>query len=51
MFGIGYTELLVIGVVVLVLFGNRLPRVMRDLGQGITEFKRGLRDVADDSRK
>ena len=44
MFGIGTTELIVICILALILFGNRLPSVMRSLGQGITEFKKGLRD-------
>ena len=42
MFGIGTTELMVIGIVVLVLFGSRLPAVMKSLGQGLGEFKKGL---------
>ena len=42
MFGVGHTELLVIALVALILFGNRLPRVMRSLGQSLTEFRRGL---------
>ena len=29
--------------VVLLLFGNRLPSVMRSLGVGITEFKKGIK--------
>jgi len=29
--------------VVLLLFGNRLPSVMRSLGEGITEFKKGIK--------
>lgn len=45
MFGIGQMELLIVGVVALLLFGNRLPSVMRSLGSGISEFKRGLDDV------
>ncbi len=44
MFGIGTTELIVICIIALILFGNRLPSVMRSLGQGVTEFKRGLRE-------
>ncbi|MCS7304865.1 MAG: twin-arginine translocase TatA/TatE family subunit [Thermoguttaceae bacterium] len=44
MFGIGTTELIVICILALILFGNRLPSVMRSLGQGITEFKKGLRE-------
>jgi len=42
MFGIGSTELLVVMVVALLLFGHRLPQAMRSLGQGFHEFKRGL---------
>lgn len=45
MFGIGNTELLILGIIALLLFGNRLPSVMRSLGSGISEFKRGLDDV------
>ncbi len=42
MFGVGYAELIIIFVTGLLLFGNRLPSVMRDLGKAINEFKRGL---------
>jgi sec-independent protein translocase protein TatA len=47
MFGIGYMELLIIGLIVVLLFGHRLPGLMRDLGRGITEFKHGLHDTDD----
>ncbi len=44
-FGIpGGWEWIVILVVVLLLFGHRLPGMARSLGSGITEFKRGLKD-------
>jgi sec-independent protein translocase protein TatA len=39
-------EIIAILVVVLLLFGNRLPGMARSLGSGITEFKRGLKDGA-----
>jgi sec-independent protein translocase protein TatA len=48
MFGIGTTELLVVGVVVLLLFGNRLPSVMRGLGGGLREFRDGVNGVERD---
>jgi len=35
-------------VIVLLLFGNRLPSVMRSLGRGVTEFKKGLDGAAGD---
>ena len=44
MFGIGHLELLVVAFVGLILFGNRLPKVMRSLGQSVTEFKHGLHE-------
>jgi sec-independent protein translocase protein TatA len=40
---LGGPELIALSVVVLLLFGTRLPSVMRSLGVGITEFKKGLK--------
>lgn len=46
---VGGPQLLVILVIVVVLFGStKLPGLARSLGQAQTEFKRGLRDGADD---
>lgn len=43
MFGLGYQELLVILVIVLILFGaNRLPELARSLGSSMKEFKKGI---------
>ena len=46
---IGFTELLVIFAIALLLFGNRLPNVGKSLGEGIRNFKKGL--DGDDSDK
>lgn len=51
LFGIGMPglpELLIIGAIVLLLFGSRLPSVMRSLGLGITEFKKGVQGIEED---
>ncbi|RIK85339.1 MAG: twin-arginine translocase TatA/TatE family subunit [Planctomycetota bacterium] len=39
----GPMEMLIVGMIMLLLFGNRLPSVMRSLGVGITEFKKGIK--------
>ena len=44
----GPTELLIIGFIVLLLFGNRLPSVMRSLGRGVVEFKKGVQGIEED---
>ncbi len=48
MFGIGIQELLIIAFIVLILFGSRLPSVMRSLGQGVVEFKKGVQGIEDE---
>ena len=35
--------------VVLLLFGNRLPAAARALGQSLVEFKRGMKELDDES--
>jgi len=46
---IGFGQILIILVIVLVLFGaGKLPSVMGDLGKGLHNFKEGLKGEADD---
>lgn len=40
----GPVELIVFGVIILLLFGSRLPGLMRSMGSSISEFKKGVRD-------
>lgn len=43
---LGTTELLLLGGLALLLFGGKkVPEMMRGLGQGVKEFKNGMRDV------
>ena len=51
MFGLGYQELLLILLIVLILFGaQRLPDLARSLGSSVKEFKKGVNEVkADDT--
>lgn len=43
---IGTTELILIGGVALLLFGGKkLPEMMRGLGQGVKEFKKGMNEI------
>jgi sec-independent protein translocase protein TatA len=50
--GMSPLGLVVILVVVLLLFGNRLPQLMRSLGRSVVEFKGGLNEgqIEDDSQ-
>jgi sec-independent protein translocase protein TatA len=49
MFGLGYQELLIILVIVLILFGaNRLPELAKSLGSSVKEFKKGVNESQKD---
>ncbi len=41
-------ELMIIAFVALLIFGNRLPSVMRSLGKSVTEFKKGISGIEDE---
>ena len=48
MFGIGITELLIILVILLLLFGaSRLPKLARSIGEAGGELRKGLDNGAD----
>jgi sec-independent protein translocase protein TatA len=51
MFGIGHWELIVVVLVIFILFGHRLPSVMRSMGRGIVEFKEGMKGVDHDQNE
>ena len=43
-FILGPMEMMIVGAIFLLLFGSRIPSVMRSLGQSVTSFKSGLNE-------
>lgn len=49
MFGIGWQELLLIVLIILLLFGaKKIPEIMRSLGRGMKELKKGMKEVDEE---
>ena len=42
---LSHWEIIIVLVIALLLFGTRLPKVARSLGQGVREFKGGINGV------
>jgi len=50
--GFGWMEwAVIIGVIILFFGANRIPELMKGLGSGVKEFKKGLKDDDDDVDK
>lgn len=50
--GLGTTEILLIALVVLLLFGGKkIPELMKGLGKGVKSFKDGMNDIEEDKKK
>ncbi|MCP4169781.1 MAG: twin-arginine translocase TatA/TatE family subunit [Fuerstiella sp.] len=47
----GPQEMMVVGVIALLLFGKRLPEVAKNLGKGLSEFKKGMQGFQDEVRR
>ena len=47
----GPLEMVIIAAIILLLFGNRLPSVMRSLGRGVVEFKKGIQGIEEEVEK
>lgn len=48
--GIGTSEMIIIGVIAVLLFGKRLPEVGRSLGKSLVEFKKGMQGIESEIR-
>lgn len=49
MFNIGSTELILIVLAIIILFGaKKIPELAQGIGKGMKEFKKALRDVEDE---
>ncbi len=45
MFGLGFGELVIVGIVAIVLFGKRLPEVARSFGKKYAGFRKQLNEL------
>ena len=51
-FNLGFWEIVIIALVVLLLFGGKkIPELMKGLGKGVKSFKEGMKDVEDDVKE
>lgn len=48
---LGTPEIIIIAIIILLFFGgSKLPKLMKGIGQGMNEFKKGMREGAPDSK-
>lgn len=45
MFGLSPMEIMIVGVVAILLFGQKLPEVMKTIGKGYRDFRSGLSEI------
>lgn len=50
MFGLGMAEIVIVCVIGLLLFGNRLPSLARSLGKSFVEFRKEVHSLEEDIR-
>ena len=50
LFGLGWQEILIIALIVLLLFGGKkIPELMKGLGKGVRSFKEGVKEITDEA--
>ncbi|MBR2031456.1 MAG: twin-arginine translocase TatA/TatE family subunit [Alistipes sp.] len=50
--GIGMTEILIIALIILLLFGGKkIPELMKGLGKGVRSFKDGVNNITDEEKE
>ncbi len=51
MFNLGVTELIILLVIILLLFGvGRITKIAGELGKGVTAFRSGLKTIEEDAQ-
>lgn len=48
---LGAWEIIIVLVIAVVLFGNRLPQLGRSLGKGLVSFRKGVNEMKDELSK
>lgn len=49
LFALGTGEIILLALVVLLIFGGKkIPELMRGIGKGVSQFKKGMKDLDDE---
>jgi len=52
LYALGMPEILLIALFILLIFGGKkIPELMRGMGKGVSEFKKGMKDVESEIKK
>ena len=52
LYALGMPEILLIALFILLIFGGKkIPELMRGMGKGLSEFKKGMKDVESEIKK